>query len=98
MTIRITKLERMMNDQITKCRGAASSSFACHAVIERRRVIPASSISCQSVLLMVIAQMCCSTLAQAQTPNMTGAWNVEITFANEQHRFLRFDAQSDGKS
>ena len=28
---------------------------------------------------------------------MTGSWKVEITFANEQHRFLRFDAQSDGK-
>jgi len=28
---------------------------------------------------------------------MTGTWNVEITFANERHRFLRFDAQSDGK-
>ena len=30
-------------------------------------------------------------------PNMTGSWNIEISFANEQHRFLRFDAQSDGK-
>ena len=27
---------------------------------------------------------------------MTGSWNIEISFANEQHRFLRFDAQSDG--
>jgi hypothetical protein len=35
-------------------------------------------------------------LAQAESPNVTGSWNVEITFA-EQHRFLRFDAQSDGK-
>jgi hypothetical protein len=28
---------------------------------------------------------------------MTGSWNIEIRFANEQQRFLRFDAQSDGK-
>ena len=46
---------------------------------------------------MVIAQMCCSALAQAQTPNMTGTWNVEITFANERHHSLRFEAQGDGK-
>ena len=46
---------------------------------------------------MAIAQMCCSALAQAQTPNMTGAWNVEITFANAEHRSMRFDAQADGK-
>jgi hypothetical protein len=28
---------------------------------------------------------------------MIGKWNVEITFANEEHRSLRFDARSDGK-
>ena len=36
-------------------------------------------------------------LAEAESPNVTGSWKIEITFANEQHRFLRFDAQSDGK-
>jgi hypothetical protein len=36
-------------------------------------------------------------LAEAESPNMTGSWNIEITFANERQRFLRFDAQSDGK-
>ena len=46
---------------------------------------------------MVIAQMCCSALAQAQTPNMIGTWNVDITFANERHHSLRFEAQGDGK-
>jgi hypothetical protein len=38
-----------------------------------------------------------SVLAEAESPNMTGKWNLEITFVNEQHRFLRFDAQSDRK-
>ena len=36
-------------------------------------------------------------LAGAESPNVNGSWKVEITFANEQHRFLRFDAQSEGK-
>src|SRR5213594_3488179 len=86
-----------MNDQRTKCREAASWSFACHAVAERRRVIRASFIICRGVLLTVIAQMCCTAQAQAQTPNMTGTWNVEISFANAEHRSMRFDAQADGK-
>ena len=81
MKIRIRKLESMMNDQMTKCRAAASWSF----------------VICRSALLTVIAQICCSALAQAQTHNMIGAWNVEITFANERHHSLRFEAQGDGK-
>src|ERR1700746_1315572 len=56
-----------------------------------------SFVICRSVLLIIIAQMCCSTLAQAQTPNMTGTWNVEFTFTNAHHRSVRFEAQSDGK-
>jgi hypothetical protein len=36
-------------------------------------------------------------LAEADSPNVTGSWKIEITFANDQHRFLRFDAQTDGK-
>src|SRR6516225_11501814 len=99
---------------MTNCRDAASQSFACHAIADRRRVILASFlirsprrslakaahssfVICRSVLLIVIAEMCCSSVAQAQTPNMTGTWNVEITFANEDHRAVRFEAQSDGK-
>jgi len=46
---------------------------------------------------MVIAQICCSAPVQAQAPSMTGTWNVEITFANAEHRSMRFDAQNDGK-
>ena len=102
--IRITKLAGIMNDQMTKSRDAASWSFACRPVAERRRVIRASFVIrqsslviCRSLLLTAIAQMCCSALAQAQTPNMIGTWNVEISFANEQHHSLRFEAQGDGK-
>ena len=48
-------------------------------------------------ILLFVAQMCCAALGEGQSPNVTGKWNLEVTFANEQHRFLRFDAQSDGK-
>ena len=46
---------------------------------------------------MVIALMCCSALAQAEAPNMTGTWNVEVTFANAQHHSMRLEAQDGGK-
>ena len=36
-------------------------------------------------------------LSQAQSPDLIGTWKVEITFANERPRSLRFDAQGDGK-
>ena len=51
----------------------------------------------RALLLMLIAQVYCPAMAQAQPPNMIGRWNVEVTFANDDHRSLRFDAQSAGK-
>ena len=51
----------------------------------------------QALMLTLIVNTCCSVMAQAQSPNTIGRWNVEITFANEEHRSLRFDAQGDGK-
>ena len=38
-----------------------------------------------------------SALSDAQSPNITGGWNVEITFANNEHRAVRFEARADGK-
>src|SRR5262249_37795776 len=76
------------------CQEAGSWSFVIRASFVIRH---SSFVICRSVALMVIAQICCSALAQAQTPNMTGTWNVEITFANAEHRSMRFDAQGDGK-
>jgi hypothetical protein len=49
------------------------------------------------VILVLIFQTCCVALSQAQSPNMIGGWNVEITFANERHHSLHFDAQGGGK-
>jgi hypothetical protein len=48
-------------------------------------------------VLMLIVNTCCSVMAHAQSPNLIGRWNVEITFANEDHRSLRFDAHGDRK-
>jgi hypothetical protein len=36
-------------------------------------------------------------MAHAESPNLIGKWNVEISFANQEHRSLRFEAQADGK-
>ena len=49
------------------------------------------------MILMLIFQTCSIGLTQAQSPNVIGRWNVEITFANDNHRSLRFDAQGSGK-
>jgi len=51
----------------------------------------------QALMLTLIVNTCCSVLAEAQSPNLIGRWNVEITFANEQPRSLRFEAQGEGK-
>jgi hypothetical protein len=36
-------------------------------------------------------------LAGADSPTVNGSWKIDVTFANDQHRFLRFDAQNGGK-
>ena len=51
----------------------------------------------QPLILILIAQTFCVALIQAQSPNVIGRWNVEITFANGDHRSLRFEAQGAGK-
>jgi hypothetical protein len=49
-------------------------------------------------IILVLAVNTFSFVATgAESPNVTGSWNVEITFASAQNRFLRFDAQSGGK-
>jgi len=44
-----------------------------------------------------MAHACFTLMAQAQSPDMIGTWNVEITFADGNKRSLRFEAQADGK-
>jgi hypothetical protein len=47
--------------------------------------------------LFVIAQLCWVVMAQTQSPNMTGKWNIELSFAAGGPHSLRFDAQPSGK-
>jgi hypothetical protein len=47
------------------------------------------------LILMLIAQT--AAVSQAESPNLIGRWNIEITFPNDDHRSLRFDAQDGGK-
>ena len=51
----------------------------------------------RSLTLCLLAQVCCGALAQAQSPNVSGTWNVEIRFAAGGQHSLRFDAKPDGK-
>jgi hypothetical protein len=51
----------------------------------------------RALILVMAVSIFCFVLAKAESPNMKGSWKLDITFANEQHRFLRFDAQNDGK-
>ena len=41
--------------------------------------------------------MLMAQITHAESPSLIGKWNVEITFANEEHRSVRFDARADGK-
>jgi hypothetical protein len=50
-----------------------------------------------ALILVLVVQTFCATPNQAESPNVIGKWNVEITFANGDHRSLRFDAQGAGK-
>jgi hypothetical protein len=49
------------------------------------------------LILSLVLNICCSTFAQAESPIVTGSWKIEITFPNEDHRSVHFEAHSDGK-
>jgi hypothetical protein len=51
----------------------------------------------RAIILVMAVNAFSFVPAEAEPPNVTGSWKIDVTFANDQHRFLRFDAQSDGK-
>ena len=53
-------------------------------------------MSCRVISIMIF-QTCYFASALAQSPNVIGRWNVEITFANANQYSLRFDGQAGGK-
>src|SRR4029077_20385967 len=103
--IEMTKLEamarlraataRQANDAMTNDREVASSSFGLCASVDMRS--SCFVISC-SLIFTLIAQLCSIAMAQTQSPSLLGRWNVEITFANGDHRSLPFDAQGAEKA
>jgi hypothetical protein len=99
------KFKRIANDKLSKHRSMLCSASLLRAsfVIRFPRQTLAkaghsSFLIRRSTFLVLMAQMCCGALVQAQAPNMTGIWNVEINFANAQHHSLRFEAEGDGKA
>src|SRR4030095_10430620 len=47
------------------------------------------------ITLLLIVQII--PVSKAQSPNVVGTWNVEITFGDGQQRSVLFEAQPDGK-
>ena len=85
----MTKLEGMTNGQMTNDQHIIFSSLVLRASF----VIRHSSF----VIFFAFVLMLMTKITQAESPNMIGKWNVEITFANEEHRSVRFEAQGEGK-
>jgi len=51
----------------------------------------------RAIILVLAVNTFSFFLAEADTPTVTGSWKIDVTFGNDQHRFLRFDAQGNGK-
>lgn len=51
------------------------------------------------VALILISILISESIAvsETQSPNAIGSWNIEVTFANNEHRSLHFEALPDGK-
>jgi hypothetical protein len=95
----------MTNDQMTlwrqPCRLHSIVSQATRLPLQRRRdfflLRHLSIVISISVVLPIIAQICCAAMAQGQSPEMIGRWNVEINFGDGSKRTVRFEAQEAGK-
>lgn len=46
------------------------------------------------ILIWIIQSV---AVSETQSPKAIGIWNVEIAFANNEHRSVRFEALADGK-
>ena len=51
----------------------------------------------RAIILVMAVNTFSLVLAGADSPTVNGSWKIDVTFANDQHRFLRFDAQNEGK-
>ena len=64
---------------------------------ETKPGLPKDVRATRALVVILIAEMLCGALAQGQSSNMIGSWNIEINFADGNKRSLRFDVQADGK-
>ena len=72
----------------------AATTPACP---ETKLGLPRNMRTTRALIVPLIIQACLAALAQGQSPEMIGRWNVDITFADGNKRSLRFDAQEAGK-
>ena len=49
------------------------------------------------ILTLCLVALVCGASAQGESPNMTGHWNLDVSFAAGGQHSLRFDAQAEGK-
>lgn len=92
--IRMTKFQKTTTDRTSQDWDVTRWLFGSRASFVVRH---SCFLIFPSLILMLIGQTFSIAMAQAQSPNLIGSWKVEITFPNEEHRLLRFDAQTDGK-
>jgi len=72
----------------------AATTPACP---ETKLGLPRNMRTTRALIVPLIIQACLAAMAQGQSPEMIGRWNVDITFADGNKRSLRFDAQEAGK-
>jgi hypothetical protein len=73
------------------------TSAISSALVPRNSFVIRHSCLLVFVALMLIGQVWFSVMAEAQSPEMIGRWNVQIAFGDGNQRALRFEAQGEGK-
>jgi hypothetical protein len=82
-------LERMTSNRTIEGSSLASSSIGPGACVVIRHLCFVIS----SALILILM----SNVSPAESPNLIGNWKVEISFPNGEQRYMRFEAQGDGK-
>jgi hypothetical protein len=82
-------VREIANNKRVNNRSLAFLSFGLRASFVIRR----SCFVISSALVLTLM----AKPTQAQSPNIAGTWNIEVSFGAGGHHSLRFDAQSSGK-
>jgi hypothetical protein len=76
-------------------RSAAEAGASFVTGLPRRSRAEASRLC--FIISSALILMLMSDVISAEAPNLIGSWNVGISFPNGEQRYVRFDAQTDGK-